>query len=362
MIATSARTLLASAIRGGYSAVVIDGFCDREVRQYAASATRVALRKEGGLDDDALAEAIRQTSKRYARSLKTLVFGSGIEGCEASFEAIRQSGMRWQDKQVKHQRHIKSENFKLLSDQIMSMPDNTTPYLYKSVIGSGGVHIYEDNDCKDAKQGYYRQSYLPLMSVSHLFLADGDQIETVGFSVQWHSKHDARHPFCYGGAISAYSLDRSCAIQAEAIAKTFDLIGLNNIDYLYDGNRLYFLELNPRPSATMTLYDEDYADGLLDAHIKACEGRGLVKPSKVASLFRTFAIIYTSAAIQLSNDFEWPIEAKNIPMENPAGYYFAENAPICTLHVNADDTAAALTRLQNRIRDLHRRIAQASYQ
>ena len=361
LIATSTRTLLASAIRGGYSAVVIDGFCDREVRQHAVSATRVALRKEGGLDDGALAEAIIRTSKKYAKTLKTLVVGSGIEGCEASFEAIGQSGMQWQGKQVQYHRHTENQSFKSPSDQIMPMPDNMPPYLYKSAIGSGGVHIYRDDSYQDIKQDYYRQSYLPLTSISHLFLADGNQIETVGFSVQWHSKHDASHPFCYGGAIGAYSLDQSCATQAEVVAKKFDLIGLNNIDYLYGGSRLYFLELNPRPSATMTLYDEDYADGLLHAHIQACEGRGLERRSKVAPVCRTFAIIYTDEAIQLPNDFEWPIEAKNVPMENPAGYYFEKNAPICTLHMKAGDTGKALTDLQNRIRDLQRRIAQTSH-
>ena len=361
LIATSARTLLASAIRGGYSAVVIDGFCDREVRKHAVSSTRVALRKEGGLDDDALAEAIKQTSKRYAKSLKTLVFGSGIEGCETSLEVIRQSGIKQKGNQHEYRQYSKNKTLERSSGQIMSMPDNTPPYLYKSVVGSGGVHIYRDDDYQDIKPDYYRQSYLPLTGISHLFLADGNQIETVGFSVQWHSKHDARHPFCYGGAISACFLDQSCIAQAEAVAKKFDLIGLNNIDYLYDGSRLYFLELNPRPSATMTLYDEDYADGLLHAHIKACEGKGLVRPSKVASVYRTFAIIYTDKAIKLPNDFEWPIEAKNVPMEDPAGYYFEKNAPICTLHVNADNTVDALTCLQNRVRDLQTRIAQTSY-
>ncbi len=360
LIATNARILIESAIRGGYSAVVIDGFCDREVRQHAVSATRVALRREGGLDDDALAEAIMQTGKQYAETLKTLVVGSGIEGCKTSLEVMRQSGMQRHGNQYEYRRYSENKTLERLPDQMMSMPDNMPPYLYKSVIGSGGVHIYRDDDYRDIKQDYYRQSYLPLTSISHLFLADGNQIETVGFSVQWHSKHDPRHPFCYGGAIGTHSLDQSCTTQAEAIAEKSDLIGLNNIDYLYDGTGLYFLELNPRPGATMTLYDEDYADGLLHAHIKACEGEGLPRHSKVASACRTFAIIYTDEAIRLPNDFEWPIEARDIPVENPAGYYFEKNAPVCTLHVKANDIGSALTRLQNRIRDLQKRIAQIS--
>ncbi len=360
LIATNARILIESAARGGYDAVVIDGFCDREVRQHAVSATRVALRSEGGLDDTALAEAIRQTSRRYAETLRTLVIGSGIEGCKTSLEVIRQSDIQRQGNQYEYRGYSKNRSLKLSSDRVMSMPDNIPPYLYKSVIGSGGVHIHRDDDYRDIKQGYYRQSYLPLTSISHLFLADGDQIETVGFSVQWHSKHDPKHPFCYGGAIGAHFLDQSCIAQAEAVAEKFNLIGLNNIDYLYDGSRLYFLELNPRPSATMTLYDEDYADGLLHAHIEACEGKGLTRRSQGVSVCRTFAIFYTDEAIQLPNDFEWPIEARDVPMENPAGYYFEKNAPVCTLHVNAGDIGSALTGVQNRIRDLQRYITQTS--
>ena len=112
----------------------------------------------------------------------------------------------------------------------------------------------------------------------------------------------------------------------------------------------------------MTLYDEDYADGLLHAHIKACEGKGLVRRSKACVGIQNFCYcLYRLEAIQLPNDFEWPVEAKNVPMENPAGYYFEKNAPICTLHVKADDTGKALTDLQNRIRDLRERIAQTSH-
>ena len=100
---------------------------------------------------DALAEAIVKTSNRYAETLKTLVVGSGIEGCEASFEAIRQSGIQWQGKQIQYHRHTENQSFKSPSDQIMPMPDNMPPYLYKSAIGSGGVHIYRDDDYRDIK-------------------------------------------------------------------------------------------------------------------------------------------------------------------------------------------------------------------
>ena len=360
LIATSARALLESAIRSGYRVAVIDGFCDREVMQHAVAAQRVNLREEGGLDDAELADAITTMRKQYPESIHMLVTGSGIEGCEGALEIIRQSNLLWLGNHNQQNRFVGRNAFKLQSSQIMPMPDNQAPYLYKSTIGSGGTHIYRDDGAQKIKANYYRQSYLPLMNISHLFLADGNQIETVGFSTQWHSKHDSTRPFCYGGAINAHSLNESCIAQAEAAAKTFNLIGLNNIDYLYDGTKLYFLELNPRPSATMALYDQDYAKGLLHAHIKACTAKGLARRTKKSSASRAFAIFYTDDALQLPSDFEWPIEAKDVPVEKVLGYRFEKHAPICTMHAEANNVGNALADLQRRIRDLQRRISQIS--
>ena len=345
-------------MRGNYRAAVIDGFCDREVMQHALAAKRVGLCEAGGLNDSELADAIMQMKKRYAKSLRIIIAASGLEGCEAALKAIRQSNLLWLGNRNECKRFAGRESPNLQSEQVMAMPDNQAPYLYKSVIGNGGVHIYRDDGKQRIKAGDYRQSYLPLTSVSHLFLAGGNQIETVGFSTQWHSKHDSARPFCYGGAINAHALTKSCIAQAEAVAKTFNLSGLNNIDYLHDGKRLYFLELNSRPSATMTLYDDAYAKGLLHAHIKACEGKGLEQRAKTSPASRTFAIFYAKEAIRLPSDFEWPTEAKDVPMAKPSGYCFQKNAPICTLHAQADNVSAVLSELQSKIRDLQRRISQ----
>ena len=358
LIATSARVLLESAMRGDYATAVIDGFGDREVIQHAVATECVGLRAEGGLDDAQLADSVTRLSERYSRTLKTIIVGSGVEGCNATYKAIEQSGLNWLgNHRIKYQatERLKCHSH---SERLRMVAAERPPYLYKSAAGSGGVHIYRDHRRAGASDQYYRQTYLPYTSISHLFIADGNRIETVGFSTQWHSKHDARHPFCFGGAINTHCLDRSCIAEAETLANTFALKGLNNIDYLYDGAKLYFLELNPRPSATMALYDADYASGLLHAHINACRGNGLTK-TPLSDQVRAFAILYAHRDIDLPANFCWPKVAKDVAVPDLQGYHYAQNAPICSLHVQANDSADTLSKLQRYINALQRRIATA---
>jgi len=342
-------------MRGAYQVATIDGFCDSEVVQNAVATRRVGLRAEGGLDDLELAAAIKDMSRLYAKTLKAVVVASGLEGCTASFEAIQQSGLQCYGN---HRDCYQADRRKAC--QASTIPDYGAPYLHKSANGSGGVHIYHSNGNQIADNGSsYRQSYLPGISISHLFLAAGHRIETVGFSTQWHSKHDDQRPFYYGGAINAHYLNESCIAQAEAIAKRLNLKGLNNIDYLYDGTKLYFLELNPRPAATMALYDSDYPQGLLQAHITACETQVLEKAVRKSSAIRAFAIVYSDRPIRLPAYFKWPREAKDVPIRAKAVYNFDSNAPICTLHIETSDSGTALSRLQSLIRQLQENIQES---
>jgi len=401
LIGTSARVLLESAQRGGYRAAALDGFCDREVMMAAIDARRVRLRGEGGLDDAALAAAIKDLGRVHAKTLKAVVAGSGMEGCAAAFAAIRQSGLPWCGNAPECFQHAARKAVhkspRLHAAAVSTIADRGPPYLYKSANGSGGVHIVparyrgtgepsrqngrgHQQDCRPSYRPSYRQSYLSAMSISHLFLAAGKQIQTVGFSTQWHVKHNPARPFCFGGAINAHSLSETAITQAEAVAQELNqklnLKGLNNIDYLYDGSKLYFLELNPRPSATMALYDSDYPGGLLHAHIEACQRNTLAESireaskrtgkavsqaaskeaGKTPSPIRAFAILYAARATHLPASFEWPNAAKDVPAENRAGYYFEKNAPLCTLPIEADDTRTALSGVQKMTRELQAQI------
>ena len=48
--------------------------------------------------------------------------------------------------------------------------------------------------------------------------------------------------------------------------KEFNLIGINGIDFIIS-NDIYFLEINPRITQTCFLYDRNFTNGYIAAHI-----------------------------------------------------------------------------------------------
>ena len=362
IVAASARALAQSATKSGLHPAIIDAFGDRDARACAVAASRVPL-AAGGLDRASLQRAFRRTISRFGATLSGWVAGPGLENCidlVADFAA--QAPFFGNDARV-FERCASSVAPAFAADcGLPLVPDCAGyPYLSKMPASAGGTCIgyaampafagndgaaHDDRRCR-------RQTYLPGVGVSHLFAASGEEggaaTTTIGFSTQWHSRHDRQRPFTYGGAINRAPLDAPARAQAEAwakrLAKALGLRGLNNADYLYCAGRLYFLELNPRPSATMALYDADYPQGLLAAHVQACRGR-LPGPHPAAAI-RAQAVVYAQRTLALADDFEWPEAACDVPA---GGGVFDAGTPLCSLTAEGGAPGAVLSELQQTLR------------
>jgi predicted ATP-grasp superfamily ATP-dependent carboligase len=60
-------------------------------------------------------------------------------------------------------------------------------------------------------------------------------------------------------------------VAIEKIAAYFGLRGLNSADFMVDGDTSWLLEVNPRPGATLDIYDTEY-NRLFARHCDASEG------------------------------------------------------------------------------------------
>ena len=80
-------------------------------------------------------------------------------------------------------------------------------------------------------------------------------------------------PFCYAGAATCTVASRASQQRMQAgldrLVRVTELRGLNGVDFLLDGAAVYVLEVNPRPTATFELYDEDFARGLVHWHVRS---------------------------------------------------------------------------------------------
>lgn len=355
IMAASARALAQSALKSGLRPALIDAFCDRDARACAVSTSRVPLTADG-LEPASLQRAFRRALSRFGASLKGWVAGAGVDNRgDVLADFARRLPFFGNDAEVfKHCALAKTPAF-AADLGLPVVPDCAGyPRLSKSPLRAGGAHIERvggaARDPAPDRERRYHQTYLPGVGVSHLFAANGKGAATIGFGTQWHSHHDRRRPFTYGGAINRTRLGAAERAQAEAwasrLTKALGLRGINNADYLYCAGRLYFLELNPRPGATMALYDADYPRGLLEAHIQGSRGR--LPTPRPAAATRAQAVVYARRTLVLADDFEWPKAACDVPA---GGGAFEAGAPLCSLAVEGSAVASVLSRLQRTLRD-----------
>jgi predicted ATP-grasp superfamily ATP-dependent carboligase len=172
-------------------------------------------------------------------------------------------------------------------------------------------------------------------------------------------------PFVYHGAIGPVTdlpahVPVALARAVDALADAFQLRGLGSLDVLVDGDTIRVLELNPRPTATLALYDADMPRGLVLQHVEACKARLPDAPLPIRSTrVRGESTVFTAQRCRIQPAHVSALThlgCHDIPQPGtdvPAG------APLCTVaahdttvtHVDeqlATREAAVLALVQNR--------------
>ncbi|WP_245234288.1 ATP-grasp domain-containing protein [Methylotenera oryzisoli] len=245
-------------------------------------------------------------------------------------------------------------------------------YLHKFCGGSGGVHIKPavlvQNDWLEQ---HYFQRKLEGLPVSLLFLANGTEIEVVGFNEQWVNA-STDMPFRYGGAVSHAVL--SVAVQqqlldaARQLTTQFDLLGLNSLDAIVRTTgtgieQVYVLEINPRLSATVDLYN--HSDGVLfECHMQACRYRQLAGASqlrdKYEAVSKAHAIVYTDIDVMLNTEMVWPDWVTDTPVQLSTPLKIVAGAPVCSVLAYADNAVAAKKVVLARVQQI-KNLLQSTY-
>jgi predicted ATP-grasp superfamily ATP-dependent carboligase len=201
-----------------------------------------------------------------------------------------------------------------------------------------------------ALDGRYFQRRVGGWPVSALILADGRRALVLGFSVQWTAP-TPRHPYRYAGAARPAPIAPAIAeVMTEAVQRLcaeFTLVGLNSFDFLLDGAAFHLLEINPRPGATLDIFEPEQGS-LFALHVAACGGT-LPDPAPRYAAAKAGAILYADRTIAAVPAFEWPDWTADRPA---AGSCVPAETPICTVMASASSAAMARRRIAERSRRL----------
>ncbi len=287
-----------------------------------------------------------------------LVYGSGFED---RAEVLAKCGARWtllgNDPSVVAKVKAPESFFGELGRLGIAHPAtvSTRPaapegWLVKRRGGAGGSHVALAGRPTSAKGSgpVYFQRQVDGRPVSALFIGNGRAARVLGFSEQWAAP-SATSKWRYGGALCPADLSpESERLMTEAtlrVAAAFQLTGLGSADFLLGDGEPLLLEINPRPGATLDIFDSEDMP-LLGLHLEAVLSGKLPRGPLAVNGARAAAIVYAPEAVQVSPEMSWPDWAADQPK---SGEWIDKNRPICTVWARSKTKVEARRLVEERI-------------
>lgn len=334
IVAGSARMLAQAAKNAGLRALVIDLFADSDTQGYAED-----FRQVNSLAEQDLAPAVDYFIERYA--VAHVIYGSGFECYLESLRYLNRRLIMLGNHPDVFAGQLDKQAFFSTLDQlniphpgvVFSAPDYADDWLLKPMQGQGGFGIKRYHVYDNAESPVYWQKFQAGTPHSVLFLADGQQAQVVGFNSQWSVCLSETEEFVFSGVINSTDLPDVHKARIidwlKQLVPVFGLKGLNSMDFIHADDSSYVLEINPRPSASMQLYDQD----LLTRHIQSCLGtqsRNSVTYSGAWKDYHSigYQIVYAERDLMIPDHFEWPDWCMDLPK---SGNMCRTGQPICSI-------------------------------
>ena len=365
IVANSARMLAQAAKNAGFKPLVIDLFADMDTQGYAEDCRQVK-----SLAEQDLAPAVDYFVERYAVS--KVIYGSGFEGYPESLYYLNSRLVVLGNHPDAFARQLDKQVFFSTLDQlniphpevVFSAPvDCSDDWLLKPMQGQGGAGIKRYHAGDIADNSIYWQRFQAGTPHSALFLADGQQLQVIGFNSQWSVRLSETQEFVFSGVINSCDLSdmhkAEITVWLKQMVPVFGLKGLNSLDFIHKDGCSYVLEINPRPSASMQLYDQD----LLGRHIQACvEGQSVGRNSVVClaawqgyhsvqyaikPLLRPtgYQIVYAEHDLVIPDQFEWPDWCMDLPK---SGDMCRVEQPICSIIAHQKNSRSVVEQLRTK--------------
>jgi predicted ATP-grasp superfamily ATP-dependent carboligase len=239
---------------------------------------------------------------------------------------------------------------------------NSSDWLIKQRASGGGINVEQLDRRRPIPKGAYLQEFVEgeVWGVSYL-AADG-KCRLLGVCAHADNVKRGKFPFVYQGSIGPLpttpTTTASLIRLGEALAAEFAIVGLFGVDLIAqsDGS-LRPLEINPRYTASMELFERAGCESLIDCHVHTCRANVIRQPTinpTPAKPLHGKRIVYhegsedltISAAvaeqwISRAKEKDWP-DIADIPQP---GTHVRSGDPIATVFAAAGDRQSLTDRL-----------------
>lgn len=351
ILALSGRMLAHSASRAGYDPLVVDLYADLDTQAVARVWRLGGDDDQAGFDAATLLETAMNLIDRH-RPVGWL-YGSGVDRLPEVIEVLAERCPLYGNSADSAKLCVRPRLFfPLLDDLSIPYPDicwesppDSDWVVKDGGEGGRGVGIASGTE---RHSGAYFQRRLRGPVYTLAFLSGGGKLQWFSFNRLYTTAYNKQLPFLFAGAINRVSLApavKECVVNAtRRLCEALNLKGWHGLDFMLDGyGRPKVLELNPRPGATLALWDEPERGGV-DAHIRVCQGN---RPrSRLTSPVKAFRIVYAAAPVRIPAGWRWPGWCADVPAP---GVTIVSGEPVCSVMAVGDDVAQVEACLQSRM-------------
>ncbi|RUP10601.1 ATP-grasp domain-containing protein [Hyphomicrobium sp.] len=361
--AFSGRSLAQSARRAGYRPLVVDAFGDLDTQDAAEDFRVLDGAMQTGFRTKPLIAALEDLARSSATKPLGLVLGSGFEDKPRLVAALGSRFKLLGSDAATYKACKDPRSFFPLLDKLgvphpetqTDPPTDSLGWISKRTGGSGGRHIRVCQGPQRAKPRRYFQKLLDgeRISASLVVSPTGTNIFQ---SRQWTSPTPTM-PFRYGGAVSLPSEDTPAQFgvlkASTELAESLGLKGLVSVDCLVVDEKVYVLEVNPRPGATLDIFD-DKSGSLFKDHVFVCKG-GKIEDFEDEDISSAdwsqsaAAILHADRGSITLGEIPWPDWSAD---RGPPGTFIPAGAPLATVFAEAPTADAAEALARKRLAEL----------
>lgn len=372
IVGASCRAMTQSAIAAGFECVAADLFADADLSSLAPTTRLVHYP----------ADALRWLS---TQAVDGWMYGGGLENHPRLIRRMAALAPLWGCGE--HTLRLARDPWWLAGQCLKHgwpMPEMMTSlrptvelqeWLFKPLRSAGGLAIVHAENVPPGRDftGYW-QKYIDGEPVSFTFLSTEQGTLLLGTARQLIGReHGAPGTFQFAGAVAPWEVSPGVItrvkVLAESVARAATLRGLWGLDAILQEERFYPLEINPRPTATVELWERIWQHNWTAAHVQAFRGGSGppdVSPSTSSTLWAK-QILYVrrpgrmteQALHRLTERFKtaldrtaepWEIELADIP---PPGATLEFDWPLLTLLASGEDTETLRQRLATMQREVY---------
>jgi predicted ATP-grasp superfamily ATP-dependent carboligase len=250
------------------------------------------------------------------------------------------------------------------------LPDDETLWLKKPIASAAGqgIHAFDSNNLSSLEPTKIIQERISGRNISVSFLMHPARTDLLGCTEQLLGHRELQaSEFQYCGSIGplhiAPSINKKLQELGEFLQHEYSLRGLIGVDLILDDDQLWLIEINPRYTASMELFESQFNRSMIQLHLDSFS-KNPATFTRIDHAGRHYgkAVLFARETTQIPNEFQpiWQAALKcqqpTVADLPPIGAIVQAGHPLFTIFAHSKSTAETREKLHQQATTFYDRL------